>query len=151
MSSTCGRTSFENSVSITIISLLSSASSSLMRLLASTTSVGSTNTVLPVDDSSCTIPLMRRFIAGAIGTTNLPSRRVGVTSFSTRPSLCAARSILYNVRETLPSALRSCERISASRGEAVSLIFPYLSRIWSIRLIRSGKVSTFSVRACRVG
>ena len=147
MSSTCGRTSFENSVSITIISRRSSASNSRIRLLASTTSVGSMNTVLPVDDSSCTIPLIRRFIAGATGTTSLPSRSVGVTSFSTRPSLCAACSILYNVRETLPSALRNCERISARRGEAVSFILPYLSKIWSIRRMRSGKVITSSVRA----
>ena len=151
MSSTCGRTSFVNSVSITIISRRSSASSSRMRLFASTTSVGSTNTVLPVDDSSCTMPLMRRFMAGAIGTTRRPSRRVGVTSLSTRPSLCAACNMLYNVRDTLPSALRSCERISARRGDAVSFILPYLSRIWSMRRIRSGKVSTPSVRSCRVG
>ena len=52
----CGRTSFENSVSIRITSCRSAASSSLIRLLASTTSVGSMNTVFPVADSSCTIP-----------------------------------------------------------------------------------------------
>ena len=139
------------STSMRTTSRRSSASNSRIRLLASTTSVGSTKTVFPVDDSSCTIPLILRFKPGAIGTTNRPSRTVGVTSLSTSPSLCAALNILYKVRETLPSALCSCIRISARAGDAESFTLPYLSRIWSMRRKISGNVSTPSVSSWSVG
>ena len=69
-----GRSSSVNSIRMRIISCRSSISSSLTRLLASTTASGSMNTVLPLADSSCTMPLTLRFMAGA-------------TSFSTNPSL----------------------------------------------------------------
>ena len=94
-----------------MISFLSSPSSSRTRLFASTTSVGSIKTVLPVALSSCTIPLILRFRVGMTGITSLPSRRVGVTSFSTMPSLCAERNILYKVRDMLPSVFASSLRI----------------------------------------
>ena len=120
---------FAISLSIRIISRLSSASSSLTRLFASTTSVGSTKRVFPEADSSCTIPFILRFIVGTIGITSLPSRIDGVTSFSIRPSLCAERKILYNVCEMLPSVLASSLRMLLSSGDAVSRIFPNLSNI----------------------
>jgi len=81
-----GRNVLENVVRIRMISRRSSPSSSRMRLLASTTSAGSMNTVLPLADSSWTIPLILRFSPGATGITNRPSRMVGVTSLSTYPS-----------------------------------------------------------------
>ena len=129
----------------------SSASNSRMRLLASTTSVGSMKSVFPEADSSCTMPFIFRFIAGATGITSRPSRMAGVTSFSTNPSLCADRSILYKVREMLLSVrARSC-RICASSGDAVSRIFPNLSRMRSISRISCGKVATPSAKRCRAG
>lgn len=76
-----GRTLLVKSVRMRMISFLSSPSSSRTRLFASTTSVGSIKTVLPVALSSCTIPLILRFRVGMTGITSLPSRRVGVTSF----------------------------------------------------------------------
>ena len=151
MSCTCGRTCWANSVRMRIISLRSSPSSSRILLFASTTSVGSMKTVLPEADSSWTIPLIFLFMPGNTGITNLPSRMAGVTSFSTSPSLCAARSILYKVRDMLPSVLLSSCRILASSVEAESLILPNLSRIWSIRWISCGNVITSSVNRCRAG
>ena len=78
-----GRRVLENSVRIRMISRRSSPSSSRIRLLASTTSAGSINTVFPLADSSWTIPLILRFNPGATGITNRPSRMVGATSLST--------------------------------------------------------------------
>ena len=83
MAGTCGRIMIEKSVRIRMISRRSSPSNSRILLFASTTSAGSMKTVLPVDDSSCTIPLIFRFNPGATGMTSLPSRMVGVTSLST--------------------------------------------------------------------
>ena len=122
-----------------------------MRLLASTTSAGSTNTVLPEADSSCTMPRILRFRPGATGITRRPSRRVGVTSFSTRPSLCAARSMPNSVREMLPSVLASSWRMALNVGDALSFIFPNLSSMVSMARTISGKVVTFSVNFTRDG
>ena len=134
-----------------MISLRSSPSSSCTRLLASTTSVGSMNTVLPVALSSCTIPLIFFFSVGITGITSLPSRSVGVTSFSTTPSLCAERNILYKVREMLPSVFASSLLICSNSGVALSRIFPYLSNIWSMRWIIWGKVITSFAKRCKAG
>ena len=147
---TCGRTVAENSVKIRMISLRSSASSSRMRLLASTTSAGSMKTVLPVADSSCTIPLIFRFKPGATGITRRPSRMVGVTSLSTNPSACAFRRMACKLREMLPVVEANSRRIRRSSEEALSLILPYLSRILLIRLISWGNtiISPASSRRC---
>ena len=99
----CGRSSSLNTVRIRTISRRSAASSSRTLLLASTTSVGSMNTVFPVADSSCTIPLILRFTPGATGITSRPSRTAGVTSLSTNPSFWAACKIVYKVRDIEPS------------------------------------------------
>ena len=146
MGFTCGRTSFEKSVSMRIISRRSSASSSLTLLLASTTSVGSINTVLPDADSSCTIPLILRFSPCVTGITSRPSRMAGVTSLSTRPSLCAERSILYSVRDMLPSVRDSSRLMFCSSTDALSFTFPNLSSIWSMRCISCGNVIMSAVR-----
>ena len=151
MSLTYGRMTEDMSVRIRIISLCSSASSSRTLLFASTTSAGSTKTVFPVADSSWTIPLMRFFKAGAMGMTSLPSRMVGATSFSTSPSLCAERRILFNVRDMLPSVRDNSWRILNKRSDALSFIFPNLSRIRSIWRSISGKVLTSSVMRAREG
>ena len=73
---------------ICVISRFSSASNSRILLLASTTSPGSTYTVLPDADSSCTIPPNLRLYEGDIGITS-PSRKVGVMSESKYPSFLA--------------------------------------------------------------
>ena len=151
ISLTCGRISLVISVRIRMISLLSLASSSRMRLLASTTSDGSMKTVLPEADSSCTIPLIFRFSPGAMGITNLPSRIVGATSLSTSPSLCAVRKMECNVREILPSVCESSLRMLDSSGEASSRILPNLSNIWSMRWTIFGNVNTSSVKRWRAG
>ena len=119
-----GRNKLENSIRMRIISRRSSPSSSRMRLLASTTSAGSMNTVLPLADSSCTMPFIFRFKAGATGITSRPSRIVGVTSLSTTPSDWALRRMLFNEREILPIVLASSRRMRASSAEALSFIFP---------------------------
>ena len=84
-----------------IISCRSSISSSLTRLFASTTASGSMKTVFPLADSSCTMPLTLRFMAGATGITKRPSRIVGATSLSTTPSLWALRSMPAKMRDML--------------------------------------------------
>ena len=132
-------------------SLRSSASSCLTLLLASTTSAGSINTVFPVADSSCTIPLIRRFTDGATGNTSRPSRMVGAASFSTSPSFWAACNIVYKVREIEPCVFSNSCRMPASVIEAESLIFPNLSRMESILLIIAGNTITPSVSLCRAG
>ena len=134
-----------------IISRRSSASNSRIRLLASTTSAGSINTVLPVADSSCTIPLIRRLRAGATGITNRPSRTVGFTSFSTIPSACADRKIEFNVRDMLPVVAANSRRILAKDGDALSLILPNLPTILSIRRTRAGKLCTSAAKASKQG
>ena len=80
--------------------------------------------VLPLADSSCTIPRIFRFSAGATGMTRRPSRMVGVTSLSTTPSDWAFRRILFSEREMLPIVLASSRRMRANSVEALSLIFP---------------------------
>ena len=82
------------------------------------------NTVLPLADSSCTMPFIFRFKAGATGITSRPSRIVGVTSLSTTPSDWALRRMLFNEREILPIVLASSRRMRASSAEALSFIFP---------------------------
>ena len=119
-----GRNRLENSTRIRIISLRSSPSSSRIRLLASTTSAGSINTVFPLADSSCTIPLIFRFNPGATGITRRPSRMVGVTSLSTTPSDWALRKMLFRERDMLFMVFASSRRIRASSEEALSFIFP---------------------------
>ena len=151
ISGICGRTSSVNSVRMRITSRRSSPSSSRMRLLASTTSAGSMKTVFPVADSSCTIPLMRRFSAGTTGITSRPSRTVGFTSLSTMPSACAERSIEFSVRDMLPVVAASSRRILASAGEALSLIFPNLLMMPSMRRVRVGKDCTSVAKASRLG
>ena len=78
-----GRMESVNAIRMRVTSRRSSASSSRMRLLASTTSSGSMNTVLPDADSSCTIPRILRLSPGATGSTRRPSRMVGAASLST--------------------------------------------------------------------
>ena len=102
-SCTWGRNSSENTVRIRMISRRSAASSSRTLLLASTTSAGSINTVFPVADSSCTMPLILRFMPGATGIIRRPSRNVGATSCATRPSRWAACNIVYKVRDIDPA------------------------------------------------
>ena len=148
---TCGRTSLANSVSMRMISRRSSASSSLILLLASTTSAGSINTVLPDADSSCTMPRIFLLSPCDTGMTRRPSRMAGVTSFSTNPSLWAARNIPFRVRDMLPSVRDSSRRMSASCGDALSFIFPNLSSIVSIRCTSCGNVITSSVSRCSAG
>ena len=151
MGRTWGRTRAANSVSILIISRRSSASSSLIRLLASTTSAGSMNTVLPEADSSCTIPRMRRFRPCVTGITNRPSRMAGVTSLSTKPSLCAERSMPWSVRDMPPSVRASSRRIAASWGEALSFIRPNLSSMPSMASTSRGNVATPPARRRSAG
>ena len=129
MSGIEGRSRLENSTKMRIISRRSSPSSSRMRLLASTTSAGSINTVLPLADSSCTIPFIFRFRAGTTGITSRPSRIVGATSLSTIPSDCALRKMLFSEREMLPIVLANSRRIRASSADALSFIFPYGERM----------------------
>ena len=132
-----------------IISRRSSPSNSRMRLLASTTSAGSMKTVFPVADSSCTIPLIFRFNPGATGITSRPSRMVGVTSLSTYPSAWALRRIACRLREMLPVVDANSRRIRRSSDDALSLIFPNLSRILLIRLISCGKTMMSPASSCR--
>ena len=134
-----------------ITSRRSSASSWRTLLFASTTSVGSINTVLPVALSSCTIPLILRFSCGCTGITSRPSRMAGAASLSTSPSRWAACSIVYNVREMLPCVFSKSFRIPASVIDAESFIFPNLSNIESMRRSMAGKVTTFSVSLCSAG
>ena len=151
ISVTFGLSSSENTVRIRTISRRSAASSSRTLLLASTTSVGSINTVLPVADSSCTIPLILRLTIGDTGITSRPSLTAGVTSLSTSPSFWAACSIVYKVREILPSIFERSWRMPASVMVAESLILPNLSRMESMRRMMAGKVCAFSARRCRAG
>ena len=148
MSGMEGRNSSEKSVRMRMISRRSSLSSSRIRLLASTTSAGSMNTVFPLADSSCTMPLIFRFKAGATGMTSRPSRMAGVTSLSTTPSDWALRKMLFSVREMLPIVLLSSRRIRANSGEALSLILPYGDRILLMRVISWGntRMSSASLR-----
>ena len=131
-----------------IISLFSSPSSSRMRLFASTTSSGSIKIVFPEADSSWTIPLIRRFKAGATGITSRPSRMVGVTSLSTNPSDCAPLRILFKVCEMLFEVRLSSLRICKSVVEALSFIRPNLSMRLLILSINCGKTIT-SPASCR--
>ena len=98
-----------------------------MRLFASTTTSGSIKTVLPLADSSCTIPFIFRLKAGATGIIKRPSRMVGVTSLSTTPSDCAARRMDCRLRDipliVIVISLRICDRVE----EALSLTLPNLS------------------------
>ena len=144
---TSGRSSAENADRMAIISRFSSASSSRMRLLASTTSAGSMKTVFPLADSSCTIPPILRLSAGATGITRRPSRIVGEASFSTRPSACARRRIEFKVRDMLPDVRDSSPRMRASVGDALSLTVPNLSIMESMSRIMRGKASTSPARA----
>ena len=134
MSGARGRTSSVKAIRIFTISLRSSLSNSRTRLLASTTSAGSIKTVFPDADSSCTIPFNFRLKAGATGITNRPSRMVGLTSFSTNPSDCAARNIAFRLLEIPPDTWVISLRIRFSSGDALSLMRPYLSSILSIRV-----------------
>ena len=134
-----------------MISRRSSPSSSRIRLLASTTSAGSMNTVFPLADSSCTIPFIFRLSPGATGITRRPSRIVGATSLSTYPSDCALRRILFSEREILPIVLDSSRRIRANSLEALSLIFPYLLRILSILPINWGNTAMSPASRFRLG
>ena len=133
------------------ISLRSAASSSRTLLLASTTSAGSMNTVFPVADSSWTMPLILRFSPGATGIIRRPSRRVGATSWATRPSRWVECSIVYKVREIDPAVCSISWRIPASVIDAESLILPNLSKMESMRRMIAGNVSTSSAMRCRAG
>ena len=141
----------ENSTRIRIISLRSSPSSSRIRLLASTTSAGSMNTVFPLADSSCTIPFIFRFNPGATGITRRPSRIVGVTSLSTTPSDWALRRIPFNEREILFMVFVNSRRIRASSDEALSFIFPYGESILFIFWINCGNARISLARFRRQG
>ena len=108
-------------------------------------------TVFPVADSSCTMPLMRRFSAGATGMTRRPSRTVGFTSLSTMPSAWAERRMELSVRDMLPVVAASSRRISARAREALSLILPNLLTMPSMRRMRVGKECTSDAKAARLG
>ena len=144
---TWGRNSAEKADRMAIISRFSSASSSRMRLFASTTSAGSMKTVLPLADSSCTIPPILRFSAGATGITRRPSRIVGEASFSTNPSAWARRRMLFSVRDMLPEVRANSPRMRARAGEALSLTAPNLSIMESMSRIMRGNASTSPARA----
>ena len=107
-----------------VFSRFSSDSKERMRLLASTTSCGSTKMVLPEALSSWTMPPILRRLIGGTGSTNRPSRKVGVVSLSTHPSLCACRKTDCIARATEPCARFSSWRMRASSGEALSLSCP---------------------------
>ena len=151
MSATSGRRMSVNVTSIFIISLRSSLSNSLMRLLASTTSAGSINTVLPEADSSCTIPFIFRLNAGATGITRRPSRMVGVTSFSTSPSFWAVRKIALRLRDIPLETCAISFRMRLSSADALSFMRPNLSRILSILLISWGNIATSPANAYKYG
>ena len=134
-----------------MISRRSSPSSSRMRLFASTTTSGSIKTVLPLADSSCTIPFIFRLKAGATGIIKRPSRMVGVTSLSTTPSDCAARRMDCRLREipliVIVISLRICDRVE----EALSLTLPNLSRMLSIFPINWGKTKISPANSVKAG
>ena len=83
--------------------------------------------------------------------TRRPSRIVGVTSFSTSPSPCAERKILYSVRDILPSVLANSRRIWSNSGDALSRILPNLSIICEMRCTNSGKVAIPSAKSYKAG
>ena len=147
----CGRIQSVSSFRILIISRCSALCNSRMRLLDSTTSVGSINTVFPVADSSCIMPRNLRFKDGATGMTSLPSRMVGVTSLSISPSRCAVEIMVRRECEIPLLALSISERMRASSGEALSLILPYLFRMASARFTISGKRTTPSTKRNKAG
>ena len=134
-----------------MISRRSSPSSSRMRLFASTTTSGSMKTVLPLADSSCTIPLIFRLKAGATGIIRRPSRMVGVISLSTTPSDCAARNIDCKLREMPLMVAVISFRICARAGEALSFTRPNLSRIASIFPTSCGNTRISPARAVNAG
>ena len=144
---TCGRSSSEKAVRMAMISRFSSASSSRMRLLASTTSAGSMKTVFPLADSSCTIPPILRLSAGATGITRRPSRIVGEASFSTSPSAWALRRILFKVRDMPLDVRARSPRMRAKAGEALSFTEPNLSMMVSMSRMMRGNASTSPARA----
>ncbi len=146
-----GRSQLVKSVSILMISRRSSASSSRIRLLASTTSDGSIKTVLPEADSSCTIPLIFRLWEGFTGITSRPSRILGDTSLSTYPSACAFRRMAFRLLEMPFTVEVSSRRISDKRGDAWSFTCPKPSSMPSILLVISGKVNTSPANASRYG
>ena len=119
-------------VSMRCFSRCSCASNSRIWLLASTTAVGSIYIVLPVADSSCTMPPILRLCIGETGSTSLPSLSVGVASLSMIPSACACLSMLLSVRDTEPCDASSCRRMCANSGVALSLICPNLSNMLSV-------------------
>ena len=80
------------------------------------------NTVLPVADSSWTIPRSFFLKKGEMGITNRPSRTAGVVPFSTIPSSTALRRIDDIFLEILPSVADFSRRISPSFEDAVSFI-----------------------------
>ena len=151
MSGICGRMRSVNSVRIRTISRRSSLSNSRMRLFASTMASGSMKTVLPVADSSCTMPRILRLKAGATGITNRPSRMVGATSLSTSPSDCAERRIDCRLREMLPVVAIFSRRMRASSADALSFICPYRSSMPSICRTRAGKTGTPAASAANAG
>ena len=151
MSGVRGRITLVNSVRILTISRRSSPSNSRIRLLASTTTSGSINTVLPLADSSCTIPLIFRLKAGATGIISLPSRIVGATSLSTTPSVCAARKMDCKLREIPLIVIVISRRIWDRVGEALSFTLPNLSIMASICRTTCGKTKIFPAKAVRTG
>jgi len=133
------------------ISLRSSYSSSRISLLSSTTSKGSMNTVLPVADSSRTMPLSLRLFDAETGITIRPSRIDVDASESTNPSACACFRI-----EPIRLATEACfDEISllilANSGDALSLILPNRLRMESIRSEIKGKYSTSLANLARLG
>ena len=76
----CSATFPESSIRIRSISACSLSSSSLKRLLASTTACGSINKVEPEPDWSCTIPGTLALCSALTGTTYLPSLMVIIAS-----------------------------------------------------------------------
>ena len=151
MSPMRGRTSEVNSVRIRTISRRSSASSSRIRLFASTTTSGSMKTVFPEADSSWTMPLIFRLKAGATGIIRRPSRIVGATSLSTTPSACAVRRIDWRLREMLLIVAVISRRIWRRRSDALSFILPNLSSKVSMRRTNKGKTMVSPASSARAG
>ena len=134
-----GRIKSDTSVRILTISRLISPSVSRMRLLASTISSGSMKMVLPVADSSCTIPFTLRLCIGATGSTRRPSRTDGAVSASKMPLVLPCAMTLRMI-PLIPAVVDAIFLLkSSNRGEALSFTLPNLSSMRLAAAMISGK------------
>ena len=150
-SSMCGRMVDVTAVRMRIISRRISLSSSRMVLFASTISAGSMNTVLPVADSSCTMPRILRLYIGDTGITRRPSRTDGATSLSTYPASRADTRMRRSIPLMLDVVLAMLRRSSSSCGDALSRMLPNLSIIPDIAAVSSGKSCKLATEALSNG